>query len=238
MADAVMAAGRAHTVCVTARGTPQLWSWGNGQNGQLGHDDRESRKRPARLGKEMFGGSPAVMVCCGGKHTLVLTAVGCIWSCASGLCGRLGHDDTADQLVLTLVGTEGFREAQIVMVAAGGAHSVALGAEERVWTWGYDRRGQLGHNNQENRLMPRLLTGEALGGSVAVLVSAGRLHTVAVTIEGALWVWGGGEYGQLGLGHKHDRLAPTLMGTEGAFGGLQVLTVACFCMADHTQGGK
>jgi len=66
--------------------------------------------------------------------------------------------------------------------------------------------------------MPRLLTGEALGGSVAVLVSAGRLHTVAVTIEGALWVWGGGEYGQLGLGHKYDRLAPTLVGTEGYLG--------------------
>jgi len=50
---------------------------------------------------------------------------------------------------------------------------------------------------------------------------------VAVTIEGALWVWGCGDAGQLGLGDEDNRLAPTLVGAETAFGGLQVLTVAC-----------
>jgi alpha-tubulin suppressor-like RCC1 family protein len=167
----------------------------------------------------MYGGSPAVMVTCGGRHTLVLTSVGFVdterwetrdketrdketkrqetrnketrdkgqvWSCGLGYYGQLGNGDTANKLVLTLVGAEGFRGAQIVMVVAGGAHSVALGAAGRVWTWGHGNDGKLGNNDEVNRLVPTLLAGEALGGAAAVLVAAGRHHTVAVTLEGKL----------------------------------------------------
>jgi len=56
----MVAAGLQHTACVTAKGT--LWTWGNGSFGQLGHGDRELRQRPARLGKEIYCGSSAVMV--------------------------------------------------------------------------------------------------------------------------------------------------------------------------------
>jgi len=96
-----------------------------------------------------------------------------------------------------------------------------------LWTWGFGCFGQLGHNVAENKLVLTLLAGEALGGFAAALVAAGGLHTVAVTIEGELWVWGYGRIGQLGLGDKTDRLAPTLMRAEAVFGGSPVLTVAC-----------
>eukprot|EP00277_Geminigera_cryophila_P002326 CAMPEP_0179427482 /NCGR_PEP_ID=MMETSP0799-20121207/13417_1 /TAXON_ID=46947 /ORGANISM="Geminigera cryophila, Strain CCMP2564" /LENGTH=482 /DNA_ID=CAMNT_0021202547 /DNA_START=278 /DNA_END=1726 /DNA_ORIENTATION=+ len=221
----MVAAGHRHAACVTAKG--MLWSWGKGAHGQLGQGERELRQRPARICKEVYGGSPAVMVACGAEHTVVLTAVGCLWSCGWGFFGQLGHGDTADKLVMTLVGEEGFRGAQIVMVAAGGYHNVALGAEGGVWTWGAGDSGQLGHNNQETRLVPTLLAGEALGGSAVVLVAAGGMHTVALTIEGELWTWGWGLYGQLGLGDEVTRLAPTLVEVEAAFGGSQVLMAAC-----------
>jgi len=141
-----------------------------------------------------------------------------MWSCGWGVFGQLGHGDTADKLVLMIVGVEGFRGAQIVMLAAGGAHGVALGAAGREWTWGYGKDGQLGHNNEENRLVPTLLAGEALGEAAAVLVVAGRLE---------LWVWGDGNLGQLGLGDKANRLSPTLVEAEAAFWGSPVLTEVC-----------
>ena len=95
-----------------------------------------------------------------------------MWSCSDGVNGQLGHGDKADELVLTLVGAEGFRGGLIVMVAAGGAHSVALGAKGKVWTWAYNEDGQLGQNNMENRLVLTLLAGEVFGGAAAVLVAA------------------------------------------------------------------
>jgi len=42
---------------------------------------------------------------------------------------------------------------EIIMVAASGLRSVALEATGRVWTWGFGRSGQLGHNNEEDRLV-------------------------------------------------------------------------------------
>jgi len=225
----MVSAGTKHTACVTAKGT--LWSWGNGQFGKLGHGDGESTqsqvRHPVRLGRERFGGWPAVMVACGDAHTLVLTAASSVWSCGWGHYGQLGHSDTVDQLVLTLVEDQGFRGAHIVMVSAGLYHSVALGADGRVWTFGWGHHGQLGHNDEENRLVPTLLAREALGGAAAVLVAAGGGHTVAVTREGALWVWGYGNSGQLGLGDDANRLLPTCVGAEAVFGGSQVLTADC-----------
>ena len=67
-----------------------------------------------------------MVMACGGEHTLVLTG------CDLGNFGQLGHGDETDQLVLMLVAEEEFKEAQIVMVAAGGYQSVTLGVEGRV----------------------------------------------------------------------------------------------------------
>ena len=223
-----VAARDAHVACVTAVWT--VWSWGKGSSGPFGHGNRDPRQRPVRLRKQMYGESPAVMVGCGGTirrrggHTLVLTGVG-VWSCGWGEFGQLGHGDTADQLVLTRVGGETFRGAQIVTMAAGGVHSAALGVEGRVWTWGDGGNGQLGHYDKQIRLVPTLLEGEALRGA-AVLVAAGASHTVAV-VNGLLWVWGCNLYGQLGLGDEDERLAPTVVGSEAAFAGSQVLTADC-----------
>ena len=50
---------------------------------------------------------------------------------------------------------------------------------------------------------------------------------MAVGVNGALWGWGAGSYGQLGLGDTNKRLVPTLVGAEEVFGGSKARTVAC-----------
>jgi len=64
-----------------------------------------------------------------------------------------------------------------------------------------------------------------------VLVAAGACHTVAVTREGALWVWGYGLAGQLGLGDTENRLVPVRVGAEEVFGGRVLMTA---CGNEHT----
>jgi len=104
------------------------------------------------------------------------------------------------------------------MVAAGAEHRVAVGAKGGIWTWGYGGKGRFGHNNRDDRLEPTVLAREALGVAVAVLVAAGSCHTVAVTTEVALWVWGCGLYGQLGLVDTKKKCAETCAG--GCRGGV------------------
>eukprot|EP00277_Geminigera_cryophila_P001937 CAMPEP_0179433186 /NCGR_PEP_ID=MMETSP0799-20121207/17636_1 /TAXON_ID=46947 /ORGANISM="Geminigera cryophila, Strain CCMP2564" /LENGTH=185 /DNA_ID=CAMNT_0021210985 /DNA_START=1439 /DNA_END=1993 /DNA_ORIENTATION=+ len=129
----MMAAGSMHTAGVTKDG-------GAVELGPARFRPAGARRQGVEIvagtaGREMFGGSPAVMVACGDFHMLVLTAAGLVWSCGEGVFGQLGHGDTATHLVLTLVAAERLGGALIVMVAAGKYHSVALEAEGRVWTW-------------------------------------------------------------------------------------------------------
>jgi len=208
---------------MTAKGT--LWSWDEGKYGRLGLGDCGLRQRPVRLGMKMHGGLPVVMVACGDAHTLVVTAIGLVYSCGCGRYGKLGHGDEANKNGLTLAGAERFMVVQISIVAAGGEHSVALGAEGREWTWGNNGYGQLGLNDNIGRLEPTLPAGKTLCGGAAVLVAAGMFHTVAVMIDGALWAWVCGTSGQLGLGDCTSRPAPQCVGGEEAFGGSQILTV-------------
>ena len=49
---------------------------------------------------------------------------------------------------------------------------------------------------------------QALGSARVVAAAAGRYHSAAVTEDGALWTWGLGYEGQLGLGDLEDRLVP------------------------------
>ncbi len=56
---------------------------------------------------------------------------------------QLGHGHFHDEGVLMLVET--IRQERIVSVAAGRAHSVALAADGKIFTWGDASKGQLGH---------------------------------------------------------------------------------------------
>jgi len=103
---------------------------------------------------ELFGGQLALMVAChgGNAHTIVLT-VGGLWTCGTGQYGLLGHGDETDKIVLTQVVVECFEgNAQIVMVVGGEMHSVAVGSEGGVWTWGC--RVYLGHSDVQHRHVP------------------------------------------------------------------------------------
>ena len=61
-----------------------------------------------------------------------------------------------------------------------------------------------------------------------LLVAAGLLHSIAVTEAGALWAWGNGSDGRLGVGDRTCRLIPSLVSQWGGetFGGSSVLLAA------------
>jgi len=214
----MVAAGHNHAACVTDDGA--LWTWGCGVWGQLGHGLLDNSGLPFRLGTHNFGGSRAVMVTCGSRHTLLLTAAGVVWSCGSGRSGGLGYHNPHEQLLLAQVPVL----ANIVMVAAGAQHSVALDDSGAVWTWGCGRHGGLGHGNTGDSSVPTRLAGCQFH---TVLIAAAANYTMAVATDGALWAWGGNRYGQLGLGDIVDRLMPARVGAEETFAGSRVMMAAC-----------
>jgi len=232
----VSAAGRS-VACVADSGT--VWVWGGNGTGQLGLGHEDGQTAPHRWPHAECGGELMLMVACGAEHLLALTQTGLVWACGAGNHGQNGQPGEGN--VLEPMRVAGLHD--IAMVAAGTSHSAAVGRDGRAWTWGGDAHGQLGHRGDtRGRLAStpagpwaqppawRFPTPRCLALQAVVLVAAGHAHTAAVTEPGALWVWGDGGNGRLGLGDTVARRGPELV--HGAWAGARVLAAACGC--DHT----
>ena len=89
------------------------------------------------------------------------------------------------------------REGMILPKIVGGQnHFVALKADGSVWTWGYNRQGQLGLGNTANSLEPADTNQKDV-----IDVAAGAYFTAILKKDGTVWVAGQNSYGQLGQGN-------------------------------------
>ena len=136
-------------------------------------------------------------------HSLALTG-GAVWSWGHGVFGKLGHGDEQHQLLPKEI--EAFAGQRIIAVSTGEHHSLALTADGSVWSWGFGVFGRLGHGDQQDQLLPKKV--EAFAGQRVVAVTAGGIHSLSITADGAVWSWGDGGLGQLGHGDQQDQLLP------------------------------
>lgn len=236
----VMVAAGGHSAVVTSKGDVVLW--GYGLFGQLGRGlgVREVSARPVKLGKELFGNQAVLMVACGHLHTMIVTEHGRLFAFGHGVEGRLGLGDTNDRDMPVEVGAAHFGGVRIAYVAAGTFHSGAVTSEGRVYTWGSNMHGALGHVGDATLLLvPREIVGSFEGRKV-VMLAAGGCFTMVLTTDGALWACGRGFEGQLGVGDSLGRLRPARVGAGTAFENAGVLSVHCggwHAMAISEDGG-
>ena len=93
---------------------------------------------------------------------------------------------------------------------------LALKSDGTLWTWGDNSKGQLGNGNTTgtDSNVP-VQIGSATDW---IAIAAGKDHTLAIKRNGTLWAWGRNYYivtgGQLGLGDKLNRFAPTQVGAD------------------------
>jgi len=206
------------TACVTDSGA--VWVWGRNIWGELGLGDTVRRAQPVRWPAGACGGSMVLMVACGDRHTTALTQAGEVWRCGDAL-GGIRHS----------VPTQVPGLARVRMIAEGTPHGLALDEDGQVWIWGDYWTGPLGHDTPAPETLPppRNLGLAAFAGVAVVFVAAGTHTAAAVTAQGALWTWGRGLCGRLGLGDHESRASPTLVGAGQAspWAGSRVRTVSC-----------
>jgi len=214
-----VAAGGAHTVVWTDEG--KAYSFGDGEDGRLGHGGEEGELVP-RLIEGVLVGKRVVGVSAGSHHTVVWTDEGKAYSFGHGYCGKLGHGGHKHEPVPRLI--EGVPVGKrVVGVAAGYLHTVVCTDEGKAYSFGSGEFGQLGHGGYESEPVPRLIEGVLVGRRV-VGVAAGREHTVVWTDEGKAYSFGWGVYGRLGHGDEEHEPVPRLI--EGVLVGKRVVGVA------------
>ena len=142
----------------------------------------------------------------GFAHSLALAADGTLWSWGDNSSGQLGDGTRTTRDDPTRVASF---QSTPVAVAAGGAHSLALGSDGRVRAWGLNEDGQLGDGTTTRRLVPTPVAG--LTGAVAI--AAGTRHSLALKSDGTLVAWGANDSGQLGDGTRNRRTTPVAVST-------------------------
>ena len=127
-------------------------------------------------------------------HNLALTTDGTVMSWGDDAKGQLG-DDTNFAFKTSPVFVTGL--TNVVAVAAGYEHSLALLDNGTVYAWGSDTEGQLGNGaplvNQALKVQTQIA-----GGVIAI--AANGTYSLALTSSGQIISWGSDDYGQLGNG--------------------------------------
>ena len=202
-----ISAGTFHSMALDDQGN--VWTWGDGGHGRLGHGNSSSANVPTKITHTVFANANIIAISAGGWHSMALDDQGNVWTWGSGLDGRLGHNNTTHINVPTMIMHTAFAAANIISISAGSEYSMALDSNGNVWTWGRNWEIQLGHGDTDNRLVPTKITHTAFSAATVIAISAGRDHGMALDSEGNVWTWGIGANGRLGHGDTEDRLVPT-----------------------------
>jgi alpha-tubulin suppressor-like RCC1 family protein len=183
------------------RSTGDVIAWGSNSSGRLGIGSG-SPTMPVVIP----GLTNAAKVATGSYHTLVAKADGTVVSWGSNSAGQLGNGIVGGSGYDTPAPVSGL--TNVMALAAGYDHSVAVKSDGSVWTWGDNTDAQLGIGTSSGtQHTPAQVPG--LTGVTAV--AAGQFHTLAVKSDGSVWAWGGNGSGQLGDNSTTERTSPTLV---------------------------
>lgn len=201
--NVVAVAASWHTLAVTADGS--VYAWGRNTHGQLG-DGRFGLEAKAVKPVRVAGLADVVAVAAGWDHSLALTRDGTVFAWGDRAHGQLG-DGTREtgRPVATPQPVPGLTD--IVAVAAGGRHSLALRKDGAVFAWGDNWNGQLGNGklkNEAGHAKPQQVASPDGKGFLAdvAAIAAGGLHSVAVTRDGRMFAWGYNGSGQIPMGKR------------------------------------
>ncbi|WCJ39085.1 Regulator of chromosome condensation (RCC1) family with FYVE zinc finger domain [Euphorbia peplus] len=204
-----------HTAVVTSSG--QLFTFGDGTFGVLGHGNRENVWTPREV--ESLKGLRTVRAACGVWHTAAIVEVmvgsssssncssGKLFTWGDGDKGRLGHGDKEPRLVPTLVAA--LVEPNFCQVACGHSITVSLTTAGSIYTMGSPVYGQLGNPEADGKL-PVRVEGKLAKNFVEEL-ACGAYHVAVLTSKTEVYTWGKGANGRLGHGDVEDRNVPTIV---------------------------
>jgi alpha-tubulin suppressor-like RCC1 family protein len=220
-------AGHRHTCALLTTGAVRCW--GEGVQGELGHDsvfnigDGAAGHQSIETAGNVPLAGKATAISAGEAHTCALMASGGVRCWGYGQNGQLGYNatqnvgdgDPAGVSIETLGDVP--LSGKATAITAGTNHTCALMTSGGVRCWGAGGFGQLGYNSRANigdglGVLMQSLGDVPLGGKAAA-ISAGGNHTCALLTNGAVRCWGqgfGGELGHNSTGNIGDGSGPSI----------------------------
>lgn len=202
----------------------ELFTFGSGRKGRLGHGCENTMSRPQRVTLLADLRKHIVQISAGTAHSACVTSEGELYLWGEGDAGQTGMMvDTASgaKVVPAALFAPKLMDLPVIFkqVACGMYHTVALTVEGKVYSWGWAAQGRLGVLEEalvKNSSCPMAKYGQAttpqmletLYDEHIIQVETKRSHTACVSSEGAVYTWGEGSHFQLGHGGRTDETLP------------------------------
>ena len=202
-----VAAGGTHSLFLHSSGF--VYACGNNTNGQLGNGDSDVAANATLLFVKDTSGasgnnvSGITQVSAGTNHSLFLHSSGIVYACGANGSGQLGINgtSTSQATLITVKATGGTNVTGIIMVAAGGTHSLFLNSSAIVFACGANSSGQLGINSTAQQIA--LVQVRGVGGSGFITgitqIAAGTSHSLFLNSSRNVFACGANGSGQLGI---------------------------------------
>ncbi|XP_070228263.1 probable E3 ubiquitin-protein ligase HERC6 isoform X3 [Bos mutus] len=169
-----VACGHYHSVALSEDG--QVFSWGTNSHGQLGlGKEFPSQASPQRV--RSLEGIPLAQVAAGGHHSFALSLSGTSFGWGSNNAGQLalsGNNAPVQRYKPVSIGA--LKTLGVVSISCGYKHTAVLTQDGKVFTFGDNSYGQLGHDPTAEKRGPQLV--ERIEGLVSQ-IDCGSDHTLA-----------------------------------------------------------
>ena len=186
-------------------------------------------------------------VAVGQDFTLLLNTIGVVFAVGNNDHAQLGrnhiikfHPYNRDPIPVPFIGNSN----RITNIAAGHGHCAAVaeggnalgvGLGGKLFMWGWNGNGQCGTGTDVDNVLvaTRCDSGALAGADVRVVfVACGGFHTVALTSDGGVIVFGHNFNGQLGTGNYDDQPTPVRLACRALD---EVRIVGCAAGGSFTQ---
>jgi hypothetical protein len=113
----------------------------------------------------------------------------------------------------------GFNNERVVMISCGGNHSMALTECGHVYSWGWNKFGQLGIGNTVDSNEPKFVAviDENKCNVFIEKLSCGSNHSLLLSSDGYIYAFGYNKFGELGNQTEENELSPHRIKIETKF---------------------
>jgi alpha-tubulin suppressor-like RCC1 family protein len=185
--------------------TGTVYAWGNDQKHQFCRSSTSPILTPVPVRR-----LPHVTLAAGALFHTIYDSNGTVYSCGAGPNGQLGNG-TSGTDTSTPVRVLGLPSGPVKALTSAWGNAGVLMANGSYYDWGYNMAGQVGDGTTTNatqavRVELPALSQVSEGGSLPT-----NGQTIALAFDGHVYVWGNGQFGQMGNGSTSNALQPQLL---------------------------